>query len=522
MPAGIIETPQAVSVSKVITEDELCRLEKVPSSCGIIIFGASGDLTHRKLIPALASLMQDNLLPKNFYILGVARTAMTDDAFRDTLKTNWSGPLPQQKEFLAHCSYLSGDYSHADTYKKLADKLGALDKTNGTEGRHLFYLSMPPALYATVSDHLGKAGLAQEGAAVKDGTGAWVRLVVEKPFGYSRETAAQLNEALHRTFQEKQIYRIDHYLGKETVQNILMFRFANAIYEPVWNNKFIDHVQITAAETVGVEHRAGYYEGAGALRDMFQNHLFQLLSLVAMEPPSSFAADAVRDEKTKTISGLVPLDCRKNPNFAVRGQYAAGAIGQEAVKAYRTEQNVNAQSTTETFAALHVEIENWRWHGVPFYLRSGKALNRRVTEIVVQFKHVPTSIFRPLMAEQIPSNVLRFRIQPNEGISLGFEAKHPGPKLCMSTVTMQFDYEEAFGVKPPEAYTRLFLDVMLGDQTLFARADWLDHSWNFIDPIEQVWSEQKEKGLALYPAGSWGPKEADALIMREGRQWLTH
>jgi glucose-6-phosphate 1-dehydrogenase len=504
-------------ISRVITKEELCLLEKVPSSCGIVIFGASGDLTHRKLLPSLMTLSLENLLPKSFYVLGVARSHMSDEEFQAKVLQSLGdlGTPAGRQEFSKRCSYLSGEYQDAQTYEKLKQKLGVLDTACGTACRHLFYLSTPPSLYEAIVAQLGKMGFAD--SRQPEG---WVRVVVEKPFGMSLESAEGLSRSLHRVFREKQIYRIDHYLGKETVQNLLMFRFANAIYEPVWNNKYIDHVQIMAAESGGVEHRAGYYESAGVLRDMFQNHLFELLSLIAMEPPSSLVADAVRDEKSKVMASLAFPKDRDWQDQAVRGQYEAGAIEDKVVLGYRQEQDVNPKSTTETFAALKVEIDNWRWHGVPFYLRSGKRMPSRVTDIAVVFKHVPTSVFQPLLAEQISPNILHFRIQPNEGIFLRFEAKHPGPKLCMSSVTMHFDYEEAFGIKPPEAYARLFLDVMLGDQTLFSRQDWLDHSWRFLDPVLNQWREDKDRDLCFYSAGSWGPQEADDLIQRDGRQWL--
>jgi len=510
--------PTTPVVSRVITKEELCLMEQVPSSCGIVIFGASGDLTHRKLLPSLYSLVLEKVLPKQYYILGLARTAMSDAEFQAKARESLgsAGTPAQRDEFIRHCLYMAGDYQDIKTYMTLKQKLAGLDQVYETQGRHILYLSTPPSLYESIVQQLGSSGFAES-----RGEGGWVRLVVEKPFGSSLATAEHLNQSLHKVFREKQIYRIDHYLGKETVQNILMFRFANAIYEPVWNQKYIDQVQITAAESVGVEHRAGYYDQSGALRDMFQNHLFQLMSLIAMEPPSSFSADAVRDEKTKVMASLCFPQGQQIDEATVRGQYEAGAIDDEVVPGYRKEDGVRADSTTETFAALRVNIDNWRWHGVPFYLRSGKRMPKRVTEITVQFKHVPSSIFRPLMAEQISANVLNFRIQPNEGISLQFEAKHPGPKLCMSSVTMHFDYEEAFGIKPPEAYARLFQDVMLGDQTLFSRQDWLSHSWTFLDPIIERWAEQKGKGLAFYPAGSWGPREADELLQKDGRQWLT-
>ncbi len=504
-------------ISRVITKEELCLLEKVPSSCGIIIFGASGDLTHRKLLPALMTLSTENLLPKSFYVLGVARSPMSDEEFQAKVLESIGnlGTATARSEFARHCTYLSGDYQDPNTYEQLKQQMGLRDSESGTSCRHLYYLATPPSLYEGIVPQLGQMGFADSRQPE-----SWVRIVVEKPFGMSLTTADALNLSLHRVFRERQIYRIDHYLGKETVQNLLMFRFANAIYEPVWNQKYIDHIQITASETTGVEHRAGYYEQAGAARDMFQNHLFQLLSLIAMEPPASLVADAVRDEKSKVLASLAFPKDRDWQDQALRGQYEAGAIQDEVVVGYRQEPGVKPHSSTETFAALKVEIDNWRWHGVPFYLRSGKRLATRVTDIAVVFKHVPTSIFQPLMAEQISPNILHFRIQPNEGIFLRFEAKHPGPKLCMSSVTMHFDYEEAFGIRPPEPYARLFLDVMLGDQTLFSRQDWLAHSWRFLDPILDQWREDKERDLSFYPAGSWGPTEADDLIHRDGRQWL--
>jgi len=495
-----------LKASRIITKDELCLLERVPPSCGIIIFGASGDLAHRKLYPSLITLLRDKVLPKNYYVLGTARTEMTDEAFRKNIREKLDAKLPADlvQSFLERCYYVSGDYGQPALYQALKTRLAELDKKHDTGARHLFYLSVPPTIYEKISEQLGQSGLSRSGPEDQ-----WTRVVVEKPFGSNLATAKHLNDCLHKHFQEKQIYRIDHYLGKETVQNILMFRFANAIFEPVWNHHYIDNIQITAAETDGVGHRAGYYEQAGVVRDMFQNHLLQLLSLVAMEPPSSFAPNAVRDEKSKVIASLKSLSPAELDGCSVRGQY----------KGYRQEKGVKPDSTIETFAALRVEVDNWRWQNTPFFLRSGKKLKTRETEILVEFKHVPTSIFKPLMAEQMSANVLRFAIQPDEGIQLSFEAKHPGPKLCMSTVTMQFDYSETFGTEPPESYARLFLDVMLGDPTLFARQDWLTGSWRFIDPLLDRWKEQKDKGLLFYEPGSTGPAEADALLQRDGCAW---
>ncbi len=494
--------------SKKYTKADLCIMETVAEPCGIIIFGASGDLTHHKLIPSIFKLAEDGVFPKDYYIIGVGRTDFSDATFQDSILADIpnSSNVKTLSLFLERCGYLPGDYSDSNLYKTLQQRMTVMDKIHHVNNRHIFYCSTPPQLYEIITNQLGASGL-----AASEGNEGWNRIVLEKPFGQDLQSAEKLNQTISRVFKENQIYRIDHYLGKETVQNILMFRFANTIYEPVWNRKYIDHIQITAAETIGVGQRADYYEQFGVVRDMFQNHLFQLLSLVAMELPNSFNPDAMRDEKTKVLAALHPIGSPDYSKMSVRGQYTAGTQNGDNFPAYRAEVGVNPASTTETFAAMRVEVDNDRWQGVPFYLRSGKRLAERVTEIVIHFKQVPTSIFKPLMADQISPNIIRLRIQPNEGISICFEAKHPGPKICVSTVTMEFNYQESFGTPPPEDYSRLFLDVMLGDQTLFARNDWVIHSWKFLSPLLDFWSKEKENGLYFYPAGSWGPAEANRL-----------
>lgn len=507
----------SVLASKVYTKEELCLFEKKPENCGIIIFGASGDLTHRKLVPSLYYLAIRDLLPKHYFVLGVARTPMSTEEFRSKIKKHIpAGENPAAvKAFLERFSYVSGQYTDPALYKALIEVVGNLDKRFGVKRKHIYYLSTPPNLYTDIIVHLGESGLTR----VDPGCADWVRVVIEKPFGDSFSSAHELNQKIRSVLHENQIYRIDHYLGKETVQNILMFRFANILFEPVWNRNYIEHVQITAAEAIGIEHRAGYYDQAGVLRDMFQNHLLQLLALIAMEPPSSMDANAVRDRKVdvfRAIHVMSPLEVADN---AIYGQYSLGRVEGQEVPGYKDEPGVNSSSRTPTYAALKFEVENWRWDGVPFYIRAGKRLANRIVEIAIHFKHVPTSIFKPLLAEQLSPNVLKFRIQPDEGISMCFEAKHPGPKLCMSTVTMDFGYTSTFGTPPPESYARLLLDSMLGDQTLFARSDEVEESWRNMDPFIKHIEANSDVPLAVYAAGSWGPKEADQLLARHGHMW---
>jgi glucose-6-phosphate 1-dehydrogenase len=513
-------SPVKLGVMRTEFQEKFC-MENRAAPCGIVIFGASGDLAERKLFPALFNLRRAGLLPADFFVLGLGRTPMTDESFRgrvqNALKSHARGAAAQAgplSQFLSAFHYMTIRYDEDESYRALSARLEELDKTRRTRGNRVFYLSLPPGLYVPVVQRLGAAGLARQSGEAQ----GWSRLAVEKPFGRDLSSAKTLTEEILKTFPEKHTYRIDHYLGKETVQSVLILRLANIMFEPIWNNRYVDHVEITAAETLGVEHRAGYYEEAGALRDMFQNHLLQLLCITAMEAPVNFEANRVRDEKSKVLRSIRPFDPARIPRLAVRGQYGPGDIDGHPVAGYRQEKGVAPGSNTETYAALKMFVDNWRWQGVPFYLRSGKRLGRRVTEIAVHFKRVPHLIFQPLRPEDLEPNVLVLHLQPEEGISLRFETKQPGPKLCMSSVTMNFNYETSFG-QLPEAYERLFLDCLSGDQTLFNRCDWVELSWALLDPVLEHWRKNPAADFPNYAAGTWGPEAADELLAEQGHSW---
>jgi glucose-6-phosphate 1-dehydrogenase len=496
---------------------------RAPEPCALVIFGASGDLAERKIIPALYYLSRQRILPDGFSVLGCGRTQFTNDEFRSKmqravaeflrLSPEESAAFPDQ--FGQTLSYLSGNFGEPAAYELLKTALDRLDRERGTAGNRLFYLATPPSFFPVIVERLGAAGLARP----QDPVRGWTRIVIEKPFGRDLASARELNRSVTQAFNEDQVYRIDHYLGKETVQNLLVFRFANGVFEPIWNRRYIDHVQITVAEDLGVEDRGSYYEEAGLLRDMIQNHVLQLLSLVAMEPPATFNANAVRDEKAKVLRAIRPVPAERVHEFAVRGQYREGFVNGTAVPAYRSEPKVSPNSTTETFAALKLYVDDWRWADVPFYLRSGKRMAKRASEIAIQFRRVPHLLFRDCTTQHIDPNLLIVHIQPDEGMSLRFSAKLPGPVMRIQPVTMNFRYGDEFGASPPTAYETLLLDCMSGDATLFNRLDAVELSWELVDPILHRWKEDGEKGLAFYEAGSWGPAEADAFMAADGRAW---
>jgi glucose-6-phosphate 1-dehydrogenase len=485
----------------------------------MVIFGASGDLTKRKLIPALYNLAKDKLLARQFAIVGFASAELTTEAFREQLgndiRSFATGRVDEEAWdwFRRRIHYVRGSFQDADAYRRLAQTVTEVGQEHGIEGNHFYYLAVAPRFFGTIVQQLGAAGLAHEE------NGQWRRVIIEKPFGRDLDSARALNTEIKQVLSERQIYRIDHYLGKETVQNLMVFRFGNGIFEPIWNRRYIDHVQITAAETVGVEQRGGYYETSGALRDMVPNHLFQLVSLTAMEPPSSFRADAVRDEQAKVLHALQVPTPEEVLSKTVRGQYGQGALEHKPLAAYRAEANVAGDSGVETYVALKLMIDNWRWADVPFYLRTGKRMSRRVTEIAIQFKRAPFMLFRDTSIASLTHNQLVIRIQPDEGISLRFGAKVPGPIMRQGPVEMDFCYADHFGSTPATGYERLLYDCMVGDQTLFQRADMVEVGWSVITPVLDVWKALPPRAFPNYSAASWGPKEADELLERDGRAW---
>ncbi len=498
------------------------RLRRTPEPCAMVIFGASGDLTERKLVPALYYLAREHLLPAGFSVIGCAKTPYSNEQFREKMRQavtkflrRLGGDDPFLDSFSQGVFYITDDFGDPAAYSQLGELLDQLDRERGTCGNRLYYLATPPSAFPVIVKHLGAAGLARPKVSEK----SWTRMIIEKPFGRDLESARELNRTVTGVFEEEQVYRIDHYLGKETVQNLFVFRFANGIFEPIWNRRYIDHIEITVAEELGIENRGSYYEEAGLLRDMVQNHVLQLLSLVAMEPPATFEAIAVRDEKAKVMRSIRPIPSDRVDESAVRGQYAQGRVLGQKVPAYRSEPNVSPKSTTETFAALKLYIDNWRWADVPFYLRSGKRLAKSVSEISVQFQHVPHLLFQSTLTDSIEPNLLRLRIQPNEGISVRFSAKLPGTTMQIRPVKMEFRYGESFGAALPPAYETLLLDCMLGDSTLFNREDTVELAWQLVTPLLRRWEEDGTHGLSFYEAGSWGPPEADMLIERDGRRW---
>ena len=496
------------------------RVDRMPDPNAFVLFGATGDLAHRKVMPAIYQLLRTNLLPAEFSIVAVARRPYTDDAFRAEVRASlekYSRVQPIDEaawaELAKRITYQQLDFSDDAGYDRLGERLDALDAERGTAGNRLYYLATQPSQVTEIVRQMGRVGLDHE----LHGSG-WRRVVVEKPFGRDLESARRLNHELNKVFREAQIYRIDHYLGKETVRNLLVFRFGNGIFEPVWNRSYVDHVQITVAESIGAEGRGAFYEETGASRDILQNHLLQLMTLVAMEPPSSFSADALRDQKVQVLRSVAAPDVEHVKNSIVRGQYGPGWIGGESTPGYREEPEVDPESETETFVAGCFTIDDWRWSGVPFYLRAGKRMPKRATEIAIQFKEVPLRLFRESSGDPAP-NVLAMRIQPDEGIMLRFAAKVPGLGLDVRSVNMDFAYGTSFAVDSPDAYETLILDALLGDASLFTRADEVEAAWSIVTPIINTWADMPAPRFPDYAAGTWGPEAATELLERDGRRW---
>jgi glucose-6-phosphate 1-dehydrogenase len=511
MAAAAVTQAQVEHGSRSVTRGA----ERTPEPTVVVIFGASGDLTKRKLLPALFHLEQAGLLPEQFAVVGVARRPLGDSFAKDMREgiTQFGGAEEgdaKLDKFIKKVKYHQMNFDDHEGYAALNKLLSEIDQKQGTKGNRLFYLAVAPEYFADIMQQLGEHKMAQP----EKGT---VHCIIEKPFGHDLESARKLNDDVNAVFREEQVFRIDHYLGKETVQNILVFRFGNGIFEPVWNRNYVDHVQITAAEEIGIEGRGPFYESAGALRDVVQNHVMELLSFVAMEPPISFEADALRREKVKVWRAIQPIGLEDS----VRGQYGPGKVNGKEVKGYRQEDRVDPNSVTETYAALRLEIENWRWAGVPFYVRAGKRLAKRSTEIAIQFKQPPQLLFKELggKCSELQPNIISMRIQPDEGISLRFGAKVPSPNMEVCPVIMNFSYSEAFGTNSANGYERLLLDAMIGDATLFAHREGVEATWSLLTPLLELWAEHRPTDFPNYPAGTWGPKAADELLARDGRAW---
>jgi glucose-6-phosphate 1-dehydrogenase len=483
-----------------------------PPPLAMVVFGASGDLTARKLLPAVASLCKHGALPEGFSLIGVARTEWSDEDFQSVVLNATEGG-PRWKEVVSGFRYVAGEYGEKDTFDRLREVLGETDRTLGTGGNRLYYLATIPDLFAVVTGALAEHGCNQPGEG-----GTFARLLVEKPYGRDLRSAQELDEVLHSAFDESQIFRIDHYMGKETVQNLLALRFANAIFEPIWNRRYVDSIQVTVAEQIGVEHRGGFYERAGALRDIVQNHVMQVLALTLMEPPATVDAQGIRDEKIKVLRAITVPDVDETVDIAVRAQYTAGVIDGKEVPGYREEDGVDPHSVTETYVAMQLAVDNWRWAGVPVFIRTGKRLAKRVTEVVLQFHKVPHQAFGSALVRDLRPNELVVRVQPDSGICLLFGAKVPGEAFRVRSVGMDFSYARAFGGPETDAYERLLHDAMIGDATLFIRSDEVDRAWEIVDPFLQAF-EQDDIPLTHYRAGSWGPHEADLLVERELRGW---
>jgi glucose-6-phosphate 1-dehydrogenase len=499
--------------------------DKASDACAVVIFGGSGDLARRKLMPALYNLAWERALPGGFAVVGVARGDQTDESFRAGMReavTRFSRRRPIDEalwtDFERGITFLRGAVSDSATFESLRKHLERVDNERGTRGNRLFYLAVPPSEFGPIIEGLRASRLVAP-TLRGHSDGVWTRIVLEKPFGHDLASAKGLNDGIASAFDESQVFRIDHYLGKETVQNLLVLRFANVLFEPVWGRQQVDHVQITVAEDIGVEGRGRFYEQTGVTRDIVENHLMQLLCLIAMEPPISLSADAVRDEKVKVLRSLRPMDASEVMRSVVRGQYVRGVVHGEEVAAYRQEAEVSPESRVETYVAMRCFVDNWRWSGVPFYVRAGKRLARRVTEIAVVFHEIPRTLFRADGQSGITPNVLAVRIQPDEGIALRFISKEPGQQTVLRDVAMDFRYGMAFGSNTPEAYERLLLDAMRGDATLFTRRDEVEAQWEYMDRVLSAWSAEGAPPPVFYPAGSWGPEQANDLLARDGRQW---